>query len=135
MLRSLLAYRLAPCLLLLLVLSARPGEGKDLLDAVKEGILSSLGMEREPRPLRKASEEELWSVYRSYWEKLREMGVNSSRVMAEAEQHSSVLPGKGGGGAISNLSGSGEECFSFQNNQPPAAKRGCCQWRLWLMFH
>lgn len=105
--RSPSTIQLSPCLLL--VLLAWPAGGRPdarswsapvadarrakLLEAVKEGILSSLGMEREPRPARKASEEELHSAYQSYWEKLREMGENSSRVMVEEEQHSSIHPG------------------------------------------
>lgn len=108
MLRSLPAYQLAPCVLL--VLLAWPGEGRpdvatrsmpvadtqrsELLEVVKAEILSSLGMEREPRPARKASEEELRHMYQSYWEKLREMGGNSSQMMVEADQHSSVHPGR-----------------------------------------
>lgn len=104
MLSSLTAYQLAPCLLL--VLLAWPGEGrpdtpvmdtqrKELLEAVKAGILSSLGMEQEPSPAQKASEDELQRAYQSYWETLREMGGNSSQTVAEAEQHSSVHPGTG----------------------------------------
>lgn len=104
MLSSRTAYQLAPCLLL--VLLAWPGEGhpntpamdtqrKELLEAVKAGILSSLGMEQEPRPAQKASEEELRRAYQSYWETLRAMGGNSSQALAEAEQHSSVHPGTG----------------------------------------
>lgn len=108
MLSSLLAYQLAPCVLL--VLLAWPGESRpdtgprsapvmdnqrmELLKAVKAEILSSLGMEREPSPAQKASEEELRSMYWSYWEKLREVGGNSSQIMEEAEQHSSVHPGR-----------------------------------------
>lgn len=108
MLRSLPASQLAPCVLL--VLLAWPGEGRpdvgprsvpvldtqrsELLEAVKAGILSSLGMERAPRPARKASEEELRRMYRSYWEKLIEMGGNSSRMTVEEAQHSSVYPGR-----------------------------------------
>lgn len=91
------ACRLAPCLLLvLLVCPARgqPAVDQELLEAVKAGILSSLGLEEEPRPAQEASEEELRRVYRSYWEMLREMGGNSSQVLAEAEQHSSVGPGR-----------------------------------------
>lgn len=104
MLSSHTAYQLAPCLLL--VLLAWPGEGqpnpaamdaqrKELLEAVKAGILSSLGMEQEPSPAQKASEEELQHAYQSYWEALRAMGGNSSQTLAEAEQHSSVHPGTG----------------------------------------
>lgn len=104
MLGSLTAYQLAPCLLLVLV--AEPGKGqpdppvmdtqrKELLEAVKAGILSSLGMEQKPSPAQRASEEELQHMYQSYWETLREMGGNSSQTLAEAEQHSSVHPGTG----------------------------------------
>lgn len=104
MLTSLTAYQLAPRLLL--VLLAWPAEGrpdtpgvdtqrKELLEAVKAGILSSLGLEQEPSPAQKALEGELQRVYRSYWETLREMGGNSSQTLAEAEQHSSIHPGTG----------------------------------------
>lgn len=104
MLSSLTAYQLAPCLLLFLL--AWPGEGqpdtpvvdtprKELLEAVKAGILSSLGMEQEPSPAQKASEEELQRMYQSYWETLREMEGNSNQPLAEAEQRSTVHPGTG----------------------------------------
>lgn len=104
MLSSLTANQLAPCLLLALL--AWPGEArpdvpvmdaqrKELLEAVKAEILSSLGMEQQPSPAQKAPEEELQRVYQSYWETLREMGGNSSQPLAEAEQRSSLHPGTG----------------------------------------
>ncbi|XP_008284584.1 growth/differentiation factor 15 [Stegastes partitus] len=55
-----------------------------LLEAVKSGILSSLGLDREPRPTRKASELELAKMYQLYREKLREMRGNSSQPAEEA---------------------------------------------------
>lgn len=111
------AFQLAPRLLL--VLLAWPGEGrpdtplvdpqrKELLEAVKAGILSSLGMEQEPRPAPKASEAELRRVYQSSWDTLRGMGGNSSQPLAEAEQRFSVHPGTGRS-CFENLSGSREE--------------------------
>lgn len=98
---SLRACRLAPCLLLVLLVcpaGGQPVAEQELLEAVKAGILGSLGLEEEPRPAQKASEEELRRVYRSYWETLREMGGNSSQAPAEAGQRSSVAPGTAGRG-------------------------------------
>ncbi|CAK6952350.1 growth/differentiation factor 8 [Scomber scombrus] len=57
-----------------------------LLEAVKTGILGSLGMDREPRPAKKASEQELRKMYRLYREKLREIRGNSSQPMRETWQ-------------------------------------------------
>ncbi|XP_068427692.1 growth/differentiation factor 15 [Clinocottus analis] len=55
-----------------------------LLEAVKTGILGSLGLDREPtRPTRKASEEERRRMYQLYGEKVREMRGNSSQLMKE----------------------------------------------------
>lgn len=89
-------------LLLLLLLSTGDGkphmapgeepgvssEGAQLLEALKTGILSSLGMDEEPRGAHRASEEELREMYRLYWDKLTEMRGNSSQPVREA---SSVL--------------------------------------------
>ena len=90
--------QIIPCTLLLLVSFSSSGEGRPdatrgaspggderalLLEAVKTGILSSLGVDREPRPAQRASEEELRKMYRLYGEKLREMGGNSSQATRE----------------------------------------------------
>ncbi|KAM7400900.1 hypothetical protein PAMA_005206 [Pampus argenteus] len=54
-----------------------------LLESVKMTILGSLGMDSEPQPSQKASEQELRKMHRLYREKLREMRRNSSRPMRE----------------------------------------------------
>nr|XP_046265610.1 inhibin beta C chain [Scatophagus argus] len=102
MFRSLPLHRLVPCMLLFLISLSSSGESwphmahvgapdvdrKDsqrvlLLEAVKKGILKSVGMDREPRPAQKASETELTKMYQLYREKLREMRGNSSQMMKE----------------------------------------------------
>ncbi|CAB1325981.1 unnamed protein product [Coregonus sp. 'balchen'] len=50
-----------------------------LLEAVKTGILSSMGMEKEPRPRELASEEELRRMHRLYRETLTLLRGNSSQ--------------------------------------------------------
>lgn len=47
------------------------------------GILGSLGMDEEPRPAQKASEQELRKMYQLYREKLREIQGNSSQPTRE----------------------------------------------------
>ncbi|KAM6919763.1 inhibin beta E chain [Lycodopsis pacificus] len=105
MLRSRTLHQLLSCMLLLLVSLSSSGESRPheahkgtpdadrthsqrvlLLEAVKTGILGSLGMDREPRPTRKASEEELRRMYQLYREKVREMRGNSSQPMKETWQ-------------------------------------------------
>ncbi|XP_035026955.2 inhibin beta C chain [Hippoglossus stenolepis] len=105
MLRPCALHRLSCTLLLLLLSLSSPGESRPhvarkgapdmdrtdsqralLLEAVKTGILSSLGMDREPRATQKASGPELREMFQLYREKLREMRGNSSRPMSETWQ-------------------------------------------------
>lgn len=105
MLRSRTLHRLISCTLLLLTSLSSSGESRPdvahggtpgvdkmdsrrvlVLEAVKTGILSSLGMDREPIPTQKASEEELRKMYQLYREQLREMRGNSSRTMGETRR-------------------------------------------------
>ncbi|AWP04292.1 Growth differentiation factor 15 [Scophthalmus maximus] len=66
---------------------ARAGSQKALLlEAVKTGILSSLGMDREPRPTQKATEQDMRKMFQLYTEKLRETRGNSSQPMSEPRQ-------------------------------------------------
>ncbi|XP_058496042.1 inhibin beta C chain [Solea solea] len=57
-----------------------------LLEAVKMGILSSLGTDREPKIKQKATDQELRKMYQLYREKLREKRRNSSLLMSETRQ-------------------------------------------------
>nr|XP_057923701.1 growth/differentiation factor 8 [Doryrhamphus excisus] len=50
-----------------------------LVEAVKMGILNSLGMDKEPQLTQKVSDEELSRMYQLYWDKLGEMRGNSTR--------------------------------------------------------
>ncbi|KAJ8011316.1 hypothetical protein DPEC_G00056880 [Dallia pectoralis] len=60
-----------------------------LLEAVKSSILSSMGMEKEPSPSELASEEELRSMHKLYWETMRQLRGNASQ-----EGESWQLPGR-----------------------------------------
>ncbi|GLD72059.1 growth/differentiation factor 15 [Lates japonicus] len=105
--RRLISCKLLLLLLLLLVSLSSPGESRhheahegapdvgrtagrkvQLLEALKAGILSSLGMDGEPRLARKATERELRRMYQLYREKLREMRGNSSHPVRETWQPS-----------------------------------------------
>ncbi|XP_071348644.1 protein DVR-1 [Trachinotus anak] len=106
MFRSHTLHRLISCTLLLLVSLSSSGEGRShfvahegtpyadrmdsqkvlLLDAVKTGILSSLGLDREPRPSKKATVQELRRMQQLYREKLREMRGNSSQPTRQTRQ-------------------------------------------------
>lgn len=95
-------------LLLLLLLSTGDGkphmapgeepgvssEGAQLLETVKTGILSSLGMDEEPRGAHRASDDELREMYRLYRDKLTEMRGNSSKVVREASSVLSPVTGE-----------------------------------------
>lgn len=62
-----------------------------LLEVVKTGILSSIGMEREPRPRERASEEELRRMHRLYKKTLRELRGNSSQAMEESWRSKQII--------------------------------------------
>lgn len=98
MLRSHAVHQLISCTLLLLVSLSSLGESRPhvahnntpdadrmdsqkvlLLEAVKIEILSSLDVDREPRPAQKVSEQELRKMYQLYRDKLVEMRRNSSQ--------------------------------------------------------
>lgn len=98
MLRSHTPLRLIPCTLLLVVSisgesqrdmahSDTPGTGRmddqRVLEAVKKEILSSLNMDREPRPTQKASRRRLNTMYELYRERIYEMEKNSSQSLRD----------------------------------------------------
>lgn len=109
MLRS--VHSLISCMVLLLVSLSSLGESQphnntpgaervdnqkvQLLEAVKTGILSSLGMDREPRPDHKVSHQELRKMYQLYREKLVEIRRNSSQPMRETWQSTVLFPATG----------------------------------------
>ncbi|XP_026230530.1 growth/differentiation factor 8 [Anabas testudineus] len=111
MLRSGTVHQLISCTLLLLVPLSSLGESRPhvaqdstadasrmdsqkvlLLEAVKTGILSSLGLDREPRPAGKVSEQELRKMYQLYQEKLVEMRGNSSQTFRETWESTVLFP-------------------------------------------
>ncbi|XP_007573869.2 growth/differentiation factor 15 [Poecilia formosa] len=57
-----------------------------VLEAVKKGILGSLGLDREPKPAMKASQRELRKMFKLYREKVSEMRRNSSQSVRETWQ-------------------------------------------------
>ncbi|KAM6918296.1 growth/differentiation factor 8 [Xenentodon cancila] len=108
MLTSHTPLRLIPCMLLLLGSTSGENQlgtacdgtadtdGMDnqrilFLEAVKKGILSSLNMDREPRPTQKASQRRLNQMYRLYEEQISEMGQNSRQPRNEPQQSATVL--------------------------------------------
>ncbi|XP_068196875.1 inhibin beta C chain [Antennarius striatus] len=105
MLRPLTCHPFVSCTLLLVVISSsgeswphtdhdgrldvdsRGNQRALLLEAVKTGILTSLGMGKEPTTNTKVSEEELRMMFQLYEEKLLEIRGNSSQMMRETSQH------------------------------------------------
>ncbi|XP_038139447.1 growth/differentiation factor 15 [Cyprinodon tularosa] len=63
-----------------------------ILEAVKKGILSNLGLEREPRPAIKASQKELKKMFKLYREELSQMRKNSSRSKRESSISTVLFP-------------------------------------------
>lgn len=57
-----------------------------VLEAVKKGILGSLGLHKEPRPTMKASQRELRKMFKLYQQKLSEMRRNSSQSTRETRR-------------------------------------------------
>uniref|UniRef100_A0A3Q3BAC4 Growth/differentiation factor 15 n=1 Tax=Kryptolebias marmoratus TaxID=37003 RepID=A0A3Q3BAC4_KRYMA len=105
MLTSHTPLRLISCSLLLLLLTSTSKEGQPpmthggssetarmnsqevlILDAVKTGILSFLGLDIEPRPTQKASERELRKMFQLYREQMSQMRRNSSQSMRKTWQ-------------------------------------------------
>uniref|UniRef100_A0A3B5LNB2 TGF-beta family profile domain-containing protein n=2 Tax=Xiphophorus couchianus TaxID=32473 RepID=A0A3B5LNB2_9TELE len=60
--------------------------GPLILEAVKKGILGSLGLDKEPKPAMKASQRELRKMFKLYREKISEMRRNSSQSVRETWQ-------------------------------------------------
>ncbi|KAK2822212.1 hypothetical protein Q5P01_022277 [Channa striata] len=94
--------QLVPCTLLLLICLSSLGDSQPhndtpvvdrrdsqkilLLEAMKMEILSLLGVDREPTPVQKASNQELRKMYELYQEKLREMRRNSTQPIVKNGQ-------------------------------------------------
>ncbi|XP_028988519.1 bone morphogenetic protein 2-A [Betta splendens] len=69
-----------------------PGRRAQLLEALRAGILSSLGVDREPRPNRAAPDQDLERMYQLYRDALREARGNASRRAGETWQFAVLHP-------------------------------------------
>lgn len=94
-------------------LSRAENQRVQLVEAVKTGILSSLGMDGEPEPTRRASEQEMRRMFQLYREQLTEMRGNSSQSMKESSMSTVLLPATG-------------DTFSEREESCRAVKHGCC---------
>lgn len=76
-------------------LSRAENQRVQLVEAVKTGILSSLGMDGEPEPTRRASEQEMRRMFQLYREQLTEMRGNTSQSMKGISMSTVLLPATG----------------------------------------